>query len=443
MKQKRKDVVIAVLTAVLAALCVAALIFVFLVKPGRGEPPVIYGVRETIVLYTDDDILAALTDGVYALDQKENTLPVEIAVYDGSGKLAAEYDGSVGNVTEYQAGTYRVVYRCRSAQEVESVLVLRPEDKEPPVITGARDLTVTVGGTISYRDGVTVTDNMDETVQLQVDAGQVDLTQAGSYPVTYSAEDSRGNKTVVTITVLVEEPPAEQPSEELPGSGNSAGSGGSGSTTASKEALDDVAARILAQITTPDMTLQQKARAIYDYVRTHVRYVGTSDKSSWVTGAYVGFTQGRGDCFNYFACSKELLTLAGIPNIDLSRVGGTTDHYWQLVNVGNGWYHFDACPHPTGYPIVSFLLTEAEVREYTARCSSVRKNYYVYDYSACPVTVVGTPEEEIQPEQPPVEEPPTEQPLEGPPAEGPPGTEAEQPGDAFGQDPGISGEEAR
>ena len=489
MVKERKGVVIAVTATVLAVLCLLALVLVFTVG-ARGEPPVIYGVQGTIARYTDDDILAALTDGVYAADQEGNTFPVEIAVYDESGELVAEYDESTGNETKYQAGTYRVVYSCKSAQEVESALVLQPEDKEPPVIKGAKDLTVTVGGTISYRDGVTVTDNMDENVQLQVDAGQVNLDQAGTYPVTYSAEDSRGNKAEVTVTVLVEEAPEEPPAEDPPEPGHTTEPTRPVDTDVTQETLDKVAAGILAKIIKPNMTMRQQARAIFDYVRSHMRYVGTSDKSSWVKGAYVGFTQKKGDCFNYFACCKELLTLAGIPNIDLQRVGGTTRHYWSLVNVGDGWYHFDTCPHPTGYSITTFLLTEAQVREYTARVSAARKNYYVYDYDACPVTVVGTPEEEIKPQQPPVEqpskeppvgqpseqppveqpseeppveqpseqppveqpseeppaeqpseEPSVEQPSEDPPAEGAPGTEPEQPSDTSGQVPGMSGEE--
>ena len=43
--------------------------------------------------------------------------------------------------------------------------------------------------------------------------------------------------------------------------------------------------------------------------------------------------------------------------------------------MGEGYYHFDACPHPNSYPLYSFLLTEAEVRAYTEQCASVRKNY--------------------------------------------------------------------
>lgn len=400
----RKGVVIAVIAAA-AALGLLTLILVFLIGPGAGEPPVIYGVRETITLYTDDDILAALTDGVYAADPEGDTFPVEIAVYDESGELVAEYNESTGNVTKYQAGTYRAVYRCKSAEEAECVLTLHPEDKEPPVITGARDLTVTVGETVSYRDGVTVTDNMDENVQLQIDAGQVNLEQPGTYPVTYWAEDSRGNRAEVTVTVLVEEPPVVLPSFE---------------PTEDQKSLDEMAADILSRIITPGMTQRQQARAIFDYIISNMRYVGTTNNVDWVTAARVGFTQKRGDCYYYFACSKELLTMAGIPNIDLHRVGGNSDHYWQLVNVGDGWYHFDTCPHPGGYPLTAFLLTEAEVREYSSQFTGIWLNYYMYDYDACPVTVEGTPEDETpepEPSELPEEEPSEEVPLEEEPSE--------------------------
>ena len=29
--------------------------------------------------------------------------------------------------------------------------------------------------------------------------------------------------------------------------------------------------------------------------------------------------------------------------MSVERLGGATRHYWLLVNVGSGWYHFDAC----------------------------------------------------------------------------------------------------
>lgn len=254
-------------------------------------------------------------------------------------------------------------------------------DTEGPVISGVQALTVSAGEALSYRSGVTAIDDRDGTVMLLVDSSGVDLSVPGEYLVTYSAEDSSGNRTEVVTTVVVME--SEADSEPAP-----AASGADLAGKASLEKVNDLADQVLAKIVKDGMSQQETARAIFNYVNSHVKYVGTSNKSSWIVGAYISFITGRGDCFNYYACSKALLTRAGIPNVDIQRVGGPTRHYWQLVDVGSGYYHFDACPHDKGYPIISFMLTEAEAREYT---SWRGKNYYVYDYESCPVTVASTP----------------------------------------------------
>ena len=262
------------------------------------------------------------------------------------------------------------------------------EDTQPPVISGVKDLTVAVGESLSYRTGVTVTDNVDETVRLQVDSSGVNLSEPGEYQALYWAEDAAGNRAEVPVTVTVVAAVTVDDAD----TGATEDVVESGNVEITQDGVNELADEILAEITTPGMSQREKALAIYNYVHNHIRYVGTSDKSSWLVGAYVGFTRGSGDCYNYFACSKALLTRAGIPNVDLTRVGGNSRHYWQLVDVGSGYYHFDACPHPNSYPLYSFLLTEEEVKAYTRQCSSIRKNYYVYDYDSCPVEVVqGTP----------------------------------------------------
>ena len=373
----------AVWRTVVLLLCAAvSLVSNFLPLEKRFEPPVIRGVQESFELFEDDDIPAALMAGVTATgaeDRPDETFPVFVSAFAGSGE----------EVGEFLPGTYRVVYTCgdgagQEAEPVESVLTVKPADREGPVFEGLHDWTVTAGETVSFREGVTATDNVDGTVRFEVDAGGVDLAQPGEYTATYRAVDSRGNETIAAIHITVVEP--EPPDEEIVAEdGTSYG--------VTKSDLDGQADELLARITTPDMTPRQKAWAIYQYVNGHIRYVNTSDKSSWMTAAFVGLTQGRGDCFNYFALSKELLDRAGIPNIDLERMDGGSDHYWQLVQIDGGWYHFDACPHPNGYPITSFLLTEAEVRAYSAQFTGFYANYYTYDYAACPVVVVGTPEE--------------------------------------------------
>ena len=249
-------------------------------------------------------------------------------------------------------------------------------DTEGPVISGVQTLTAVVGGTLSYRDGVTAVDDRDGPVPFQVDSSQVDLSVPGEYDVIYSAEDSSGNRTEVTAVVVVMEPEPTVTDPPQP------------TKTPTQADVDALADKVLAKIINDGMTLTEKARAIFDYVYKNIKYVGYSDKSSWIVGAYDGFTAGRGDCFNYFACSKALLTRAGIPNVDVKREGGPTRHYWNLVDVGSGYYHFDACPHDNAYRIDSFMLTDAEVEEYT---SWRGKNYYVYDHESCPVTVATTP----------------------------------------------------
>lgn len=311
-----------------------------------------------------------------------------------------------------------------SAQSSASGSDVPAADVTAPQLLGVRDLTVALNGTVSYRDGVSAVDDVDGPVTVEIDAASVDLTAAGEYQVIYSAQDAAGNRAEQTVTVTVVETATvdqgkdEQTEDETPG--GSAG-GGVPLSEVTQEDVDRLCDQILGRITNSGMSQREKARAIFNYVNGHVKYVGSSDKSSWIIGAYVGFTRGRGDCYNYFACSKALLTRAGISSVDLQRVGGNSRHYWQLVNTGDGWYHFDACPHPNGYPLYAFMITETQARTYTEQVKDARLNYYVYDYGACPVTVEGTPEE-VPPE-------------ETQPGEGEAPGEGENPGE--GEDPAI------
>lgn len=311
-----------------------------------------------------------------------------------------------------------------SAQSSASGSDVPAADVTAPQLLGVRDLTVALNGTVSYRDGVSAVDDVDGPVTVEIDAASVDLTVAGEYQVIYSAQDAAGNRAEQTVTVTVVETATvdqgkdEQTEDETPG--GSAG-GGVPLSEVTQEDVDRLCDQILGRITNSGMSQREKARAIFNYVNGHVKYVGSSDKSSWIIGAYVGFTRGRGDCYNYFACSKALLTRAGISSVDLQRVGGNSRHYWQLVNTGDGWYHFDACPHPNGYPLYAFMITETQARAYTEQVKDARLNYYVYDYGACPVTVEGTPEE-VPPE-------------ETQPGEGEAPGEGENPGE--GEDPAI------
>lgn len=78
-------------------------------------------------------------------------------------------------------------------------------DKTKPVIklNGSSTITINVGD--SFTDpGATATDDRDgELTDKITTAGSVNTSKAGTYKITYTVEDSAGNKATVTRTVIV------------------------------------------------------------------------------------------------------------------------------------------------------------------------------------------------------------------------------------------------
>lgn len=237
-------------------------------------------------------------------------------------------------------------------------------DTEAPVIQGVQDQTVEVGESISYKSGVTVTDNVDTNLAVQVDASQVELETPGTYVVTYTAVDSAGNQAepvTATITVVAEDSEPESGEEEE---------------------MMAMAQSILDSLVTEDMDQLETAHAIYEWCRGELRYVDSSDKSSWIQGALQAFETRSGDCFNNFAAAKALLTAAGIENMDVEKSDTSySSHYWSLVNCGDGWYHFDTTPRRGGGDYF-FMVTDAQLEEY----SEAHHNSHIFDHSLYPAT---------------------------------------------------------
>ncbi len=212
-------------------------------------------------------------------------------------------------------------------------------DTEAPVITGVRDITHSIGSGISYKANVIVTDNLDPDVELEVNTDGVDLNTEGTYQVTYSATDFSGNSTSQSATVTVIR--SNHNEEEIMGIAND----------------------ILAEITTEDMSPYDKASAIYDWVRGHISYAGSSSEA-WTDAAYEGLVQGRGDCWAYTSAARALLTAAGIENMVIRKIPSDTTHAWNLVDLGEGWYHFDATPRAS-HNERFFMWTDAQLMEYS------------------------------------------------------------------------------
>ncbi|HHT64547.1 MAG TPA: hypothetical protein GX017_00500 [Clostridiales bacterium] len=240
--------------------------------------------------------------------------------------------------------------------QYKAKLLIKP-DTDPPEFFGIQDIIIFEGQAVSYRKNVTAIDGKDGEVDFQVNSSNVNPKKPGEYEVIYTAVDEAGNEAMEKAIVTVKK------------------------MEVSEEAVNSLADEILDNITKPGMTKREIAYEIFKYVKGSIAYTGTSDKTSVVKEAFRGIKSKVGDCFTYYALSEVMLTRAGIENMRVTRVGGKTQHYWNLINCGDGWYHFDAALNNDGAE--TFMLTDAEMEELTRKRG---RNYYVFDKDQYPAT---------------------------------------------------------
>lgn len=266
----------------------------------------------------------------------------DVRIYDFEGLDAMDFIASVDDATETKAfftiepdeeksGVHKVrltvwdeAGNCTEASANLEIWV----DKEGPVISGVHDITILEGGKVSYRENVGVTDNYDENPKLEIDNSEVNTEKAGDYKIIYTARDAAGNVTEIQAVLHVKKP--------VPGQ-----------IIVTEEMLYAEADKILAKIITADMSQYDKAKAIYNWVHANVGYVHSDNKSDWVRGAWDGLVNHRGDCYMYAQASRALLERAGIKNMIIQNKPGRV-HFWNLIDIGEGWYHFDTTRRKDG-----------------------------------------------------------------------------------------------
>lgn len=234
------------------------------------------------------------------------------------------------------------------------------KDTEPPKFEELKAISVQIGNSVSYRKGVTVTDNRDEKVEYTFDSSSVDLQKEGEYKVVYIATDSAGNTATAERTVKVKAKPVID-----------------------EAYVKNLAKEVTDTIITQNMTAHQKIDAIFSWVRKNMVYV-SSPETELVDAAYVGFKKRQGDCYNYYSVTKLLLDQCGIQNMKVDRYGGSTSHYWHLVNIGTGWYHYDTTPQSLEDPYRCFMKTNEQVWAYAKSRHDGRSDYYNFDESKYP-----------------------------------------------------------
>lgn len=226
-------------------------------------------------------------------------------------------------------------------------------DTTPPVINVPARMEYEIGDTILYKKDVEVIDNSGENLKLMVESSEVKNNMAGTYKVYYSAIDSSGNIGKAESEIVIKK-------AHIP----------------DKEETDALADRLLGSILTDGMTPVEWTKAIFDWCHDNIRYMADADKSSLMQGAYDGLYYKAGDCYTYFATAAYLMNRCGIENLSVSRKMDNATHYWSLVNLGDGWYHFDCSPHMNGYKC--FMQTDLQVKEY-AQKNEREAGYFTFD----------------------------------------------------------------
>jgi hypothetical protein len=156
----------------------------------------------------------------------------------------------------------------------------------------------------------------------------------------------------------------------------------------SEETVNEMSDNILNRIIKDDMTQREQAKAVFDWTVRNVGYTARGSHDSVYESAYRAMRGNSGDCFTFYAVMEVLLTRLGIENMRITRVGGNSNHFWNLVNVGDGWYHVDATP--TRITINRFMFTDSQAEDYTNRMLRYQypvRNYYVYDKTLYPEVV--------------------------------------------------------
>ena len=230
-----------------------------------------------------------------------------------------------------EGGAYDVPVRLADPYGNETIINVPFEvtaDTAAPSLEVPECIYAFIGGSTSYLENVTVSDDFDPEPEVTVDLSQVDPETAGVYQITYTATDAHGNSVSRNADLILEEMPAVSlDRREVYG-----------------QAADVLYNQVLGGTSIDSFTDVEVAFRIFDWASRNISYTGTSDKSDWTIAATDGFDTHTGDCYTYYAVCRAMLDVAGIENVRVERYPITTSpHYWNLIKIDGQWYHCDAC----------------------------------------------------------------------------------------------------
>jgi hypothetical protein len=211
------------------------------------------------------------------------------------GNVSFSYDAS--SVDFMQLGTYYVTYsttdRAGNRASIKRKVVVDP-DATGPKFSGLSDLTVEKNSSPDFETGVLAHDGYDGDVPFTFDTTNLDITKAGTYIITYTAQDNTGNATTARRKVIVNVDSSD----------------------------------VAALVTKVAAGLSADPEAIRNYVRKSIDY-----NSNW-GGDYpvwYGLTTKTGNCYVHALCFQALLREKGFETKLIWCEDKT--HYWNLVKI--------------------------------------------------------------------------------------------------------------
>lgn len=230
-----------------------------------------------------------------------------VSVSDASGEVSTRL---LDTVSTTASGSFTVTVEATDANGNTATAQAKLDvyaDSKPPKFSGLSTLTVEKHSTPDFAAGVTAYDTQDGDVTFTYDASKVDTSTAGTYYVTYTAQDRRGNVTTSRRKVVV------------------------------NHDAEDTA----AWISSIAADLSSDVEKIRDYVRNTLGY-----NSNWGGDdpIWYGLQNQTGNCYVHAMILDALLKEKGY-NTQLIWCEDKT-HYWNIVNIDGVWKHVDATPGP-------------------------------------------------------------------------------------------------
>ena len=248
---------------------------------------------KNVTIYDDEKINGEENFIVSAKDasgEVKTTLKTEIDYTKiGSQQVIIEAEDKNGNKVEKEA-TLTII-----------------EDTEGPVFNGLSSMSVSKYSSPNYKSGVRAVDARDGICSFTVNSREVNLSKAGTYYITYTAKDKKGNTSTAKRKITVNH---------------------------DQEDTDNKFNQFYNQY-----LAGQSVQEMVSTIRNKIGY-----NTSWGGDdpVWYGLTNYSGNCYVHAVLVQKALNKAEITN----KLIYTTDktHYWNLVYQNGKWRHYDATP---------------------------------------------------------------------------------------------------